>query len=233
MLRFLQCASALLLLVVLTGCASTSSPHDPLEGFNRAMFKFNDTIDKTALQPAATVYRDLTPSFVRTGIGNFFGNLGDIWTAVNNLLQGKVMAGGSDILRVSLNTVLGFGGVLDIASEAGLEKHREDFGQTLGYWGVRSGPYIVLPIFGPSTLRDTVALPIDLSADPWHYKRPVAVRTVGIVVREVDQRAAFLSASKLFEEAALDPYEFTRDAFLQRRESRIRNDSGSSWSAKE
>jgi phospholipid-binding lipoprotein MlaA len=214
-LRIIVLATAL----VLTGCA-TSNPKDPLEGFNRAMFTFNDAVDQAAVKPAAQVYSTL-PTFMQTGIGNFFGNLGDVWTAVNNFLQGKMADGLSDVLRVAVNSTFGFGGVLDIGTEAGLYKHQEDFGQTLGKWGVKSGPYVVLPVLGPSTLRDVIALPLDIEADPWHHKRPVHLRNPGSALRALDQRAAVLDASNLIEEAALDRYQFVRDAYLQRRQSKV------------
>lgn len=205
----------------LAGCATAGNPRDPLEGFNRAMFKFNDAVDRTALKPAAEAYRSVLPSFVQTGVGNFFSNLADLPSSVNNFLQGKPADGLSDFMRFAVNSTLGLGGLLDIASEAGMARHREDFGQTLGKWGVAAGPYIVLPIFGSSTLRDTAALPLDLAADPWLHKDPVRWRNTGSVVRLVDQRAGVLDASNLLEEAALDRYEFVRDAYLQRREGKV------------
>jgi phospholipid-binding lipoprotein MlaA len=203
----------------LSGCATTN-PKDPFEPFNRAMFSFNDAVDQAAVKPAAQAYSNL-PSFVQTGVGNFFGNLGDVWTAVNDLLQGKVADGVTDVMRVAVNTTFGLGGLLDIGSEAGMTKHKEDFGQTLGKWGVSPGPYLVLPVLGPSTVRDTVATPLDIAGDPWHYKRPVRWRNTGTVLHVVDQRAVLLDASNLIEAAALDRYEFVRDAYLQRRESKI------------
>jgi phospholipid-binding lipoprotein MlaA len=206
---------------VLAGCATPNDPRDPLEKFNRATFAFNDTVDRVALKPAATAYKNVLPSFVQTGVSNFFGNLSDAWSAVNNLLQGKGEAGMTDFTRFTLNSTFGIVGLLDIASEAGLQKHNEDFGQTLGVWGVPSGPYLMLPLLGPSTIRDTAALPADMWADPWSHKTPVNWRNVGIGVRAVDQRASVLEASNLFEEAALDRYEFIRDGYLQRRESRV------------
>ncbi|HJV87859.1 MAG TPA: VacJ family lipoprotein [Noviherbaspirillum sp.] len=206
--------------LVLGGCATTANPRDPFENFNRAMFQFNDAVDRAALKPAAEGYAKL-PGFVQTGVSNFFGNLGDVWTAINNFLQGKAGDGMSDVMRVAVNTTMGLGGVLDISSEAGLTKHKEDFGQTLGKWGIKSGPYVVLPLLGPSTLRDTLALPLDSQADPWYYVYPVYIRNSGTVLRAVDQRAAILDASNLLEEAALDRYVFVRDAFLQRRESKV------------
>lgn len=209
--------------LALAGCATAHNPQDPLEGFNRSMFTFNDRFDQVALKPAATIYQTLLPGFVQTGIGNFFGNIGDVWTAVNNLLQGNVAEGFTDVMRVAVNTTFGLGGVLDIGSEAGMSKHNEDLGQTLGKWGVKSGPYVVLPFFGSSTVRDSLALPVDYKADPWGYTDPVWVRNIGSVVRVVDLRAELLDASNLIEEAALDRYEFVRDAYLQRRQSKINN----------
>ncbi|MES2758803.1 MAG: VacJ family lipoprotein [Pseudomonadota bacterium] len=214
-------ALALAVSTTLAGCATGPNPRDPYEKFNRQMFKFNDAVDRAALKPAATAYKQVLPTFVQTGVSNFFGNLSDLWTGVNNLMQGKGQDGMSDLTRFALNSTLGIGGLLDIGSEAGLHKHNEDFGQTLGAWGVPAGPYLMLPLLGPSTVRDTVVMPIDVAADPWAYKDPVGWRNVGIAVRAVDQRAAVLDASNLMEEAALDRYEFIRDGFLQRRMSRI------------
>ncbi|MFZ6774104.1 MlaA family lipoprotein [Undibacterium sp. SXout7W] len=244
-----QMASVLLLAasILLTGCSTVAvdkikdradqtldvistktnigkNPRDPMEGFNRIMFNFNDALDQNILRPAAQGYRDITPSFVQTGIGNFFGNIGDVWNAVNNLLQGKLGEGMSDVMRVAVNTTFGFGGLLDIGSEAGLTKHREDFGQTLGRWGVRSGPYLVLPLLGSSTLRDAIATPVDFKGDIWSYKTPVYLRNSGTALRLVDKRASVLDAGNLIEEAALDKYVFIRDAYLQRRAGQINPD---------
>lgn len=221
--------AVLAIALALTGCAATKNPSDPLEGFNRTMFKFNDAVDQAALKPAATLYKSVLPSFVQTGVGNFFGNIGDVWTAVNNILQGKFVNGMSDVMRVAVNSTLGLGGLLDIGSEAGLSKHNEDFGQTLGTWGVKSGPYVVLPLLGSSTVRDTAALPVDFKGDLWSYKTPVKWRTTGTILRVVDRRAYVLDASNLIEEAALDRYEFVRDAYLQRRESKIREKESDQW----
>lgn len=216
--------TALLLVAAMSGCATThNNPVDPFEGFNRAVFDFNDGVDRVALKPAAIAYRNILPSFVQTGVGNFFGNLADVWTSVNNLLQGKVERGLNDMLRVAVNSTLGFGGLLDIGSEAGLQKHKVDFGQTLGVWGVKSGPYVVLPLLGPSTLRDTVALPVDFVGNPVTYAESSRVRIAASLVRAVDLRASVLDASSLIEDAAIDRYEFIRDAYLQRRESKIRD----------
>lgn len=217
----------LALTFTLVGCATTNNPRDPFEGYNRTMFSFNDKLDKYALKPAASAYQTAVPTFVQTGIGNFFGNLGDVWTAVNNLLQGKGADGMSDVARVLINSTLGLGGLIDIGSEAGFQKHKEDFGQTLGKWGVKSGPYIVLPLLGPSTLRDTVALPIDFKGDLWLYQDPVRTRNTGSFIRVIDKRAALLDAGNLIDDAALDPYQFVRDAYMQRREAQVHDGEAS------
>lgn len=211
---------AIAMAAAMVGCASTN-PQDPLEGFNRTMFEFNDTVDKAALKPAAEAYRKVLPSFVQTGIGNFFGNLGDVWTAVNNFLQGKIEAGALDVVRVTANSTLGVLGLFDIASDSGVPKHQEDFGQTLGRWGVPSGPFVVLPFFGPSTVRDTTALPADLYGNLWNHVESIPWRNGGTVVRVIDGRAALLDASNLLEDAALDRYQFVRDAYMQRRQSQV------------
>jgi len=211
----------LALVATLSGCATTNNPNDPLEGFNRAMFSFNDTVDQVALKPAAQAYEFVLPNFVQTGIGNFFGNIGDLWSAVNQLLQGRVETGVSTIMRVAINTTFGLGGVLDIGTEARLPKERSDFGQTLGKWGVGSGPYVVLPLLGPSTVRDTAALPADIYGDLWTYKTPVLWRNVGSGVRIIDKRAQLLDASNLLEDVALDKYDFVRDTYLQSRQAKI------------
>ncbi len=216
------------LAVLMTGCATapdTADPRDPFEGFNRTVFRFNDAVDEAVLKPVATGYQKVTPSFVQTGVSNFFGNIGDVWSAVNNLLQGKLEAGVSDGMRVAINTTFGFVGVLDIASEAGLTKHKEDFGQTLGVWGVPSGPYVVLPLLGPSTIRDTAALPVDFAGDVWQYTDSVGTRNTGTALRIVDARAGLLDAGNLLEDVALDKYAFMRDAWLQRRQSMIGGES--------
>ena len=204
----------------LGGCASMGEK-DPYEKYNRNVYEFNDAVDRNALKPTATVYKKVLPSFVQTGVSNFFGNLADVWSSANNLMQGKGEAGMTDFTRVMMNTTFGLGGVLDIASEAGLKKHNEDFGQTLGYWGMPSGPYLMLPLLGPSTLRDTAALPLDIAADPWGTGVSGGVHAAGVVVRVIDQRAVLLDATNLMEEAALDRYEFIRDGFLQARKNKV------------
>jgi phospholipid-binding lipoprotein MlaA len=202
-----------------------NNPRDPLEGFNRAIFSFNEGLDDYALRPVAEAYKSFLPNFLQIAIGNFFSNAGDIWTAVNNLLQGKPTDGVNDIMRFAVNTTFGIGGLIDIASAGGMPKHREDFGQTLGKWGVKSGPYVVLPLLGASTLRDTIATPVDFQGDVLLANTSPAVRNSTTALRIVDRRAVVLDASRLIEEAALDKYVFIRDAYLQRRASQINPDA--------
>jgi phospholipid-binding lipoprotein MlaA len=213
----------LMLLTALAGCATTGgNPHDPLEGYNRAMFGFNQGVDNAIIKPMATGYKKVVPAIARTGVSNFFSNLRDIWIGVNNILQGKVGAGASDFGRFAINTTVGILGLFDIASNAGLEKHNEDFGQTLGRWGVGSGAYVVLPILGPSTVRDGLSLfLVDWHGDPLWYVRDVPVRYELMGLRLVDTRANLLDVSRLAEEASLDTYAYVRDAYLQRRRSLI------------
>lgn len=213
---FIAAACAL----VLGGCAGANSK-DPLEGYNRAIFSFNEGVDKFALKPIAQGYEAAFPLPGRTGISNFFGNVGDLWIGVNNLLQGKPVAAVSDLGRVLINSTAGIGGLFDIATEVGLEKHDEDFGQTLGRWGVGNGTYIVWPIIGPRTARDTLGFGVDLFADPVGYLGNVRVRNSLYGTRFVDTRASFLPADKALNEASLDKYAYVRDAYLQRRRSQI------------
>jgi phospholipid-binding lipoprotein MlaA len=220
--------SMTLMALLLTACASippgsTADPRDPFERYNRAMFSFNKTVDDKVLKPVATGYVDVIPDLVRTAIGNFFGNIGDVWTAVNNYLQGKPREGTNDLARVVLNSTFGIVGLIDVATPAGLVQHEEDFGQTLGVWGVKSGPYLVLPILGASTVRDGLARPVDLYADPITQIDSTGVENSLRALRLVDDRATLLYSTRMMEDAALDPYLFVRDAYLQRRESRVRD----------
>lgn len=214
--------------LLLVGCATStpdmgSDPRDPFERFNRNMFAFNDTLDRNIAKPLATRYVEYLPEIVRTGVNNFFGNLGDVWTAVNNYLQLKPVQGTQDVARVVFNSTFGLAGLLDFATPMGLPKHEEDFGQTLAVWGVKSGPYLVLPFFGASTLRDGLAKPIDWYGDPLTHVNNENFRYGGRVVRVVDTRAELLNATSLMEDVALDRYQFLRDAYLQRRQWRIRD----------
>ncbi|NJD35668.1 MAG: VacJ family lipoprotein [Betaproteobacteria bacterium] len=206
---------------LLAGCATSGNPKDPIEGFNRAMFAFNEGLDSAIIKPVATGYEAALPSPVRTGVTNFFGNIADLLIGVNNLLQGKGSEAVSDLGRVVINSTVGLLGVFDIASDAGLEKHAEDFGQTFGRWGVGNGAYVVIPVFGPRTARDTVGLVLDVAADPVTHVQPIAARNVSLVLRAVNDRANLLPADKVIEEAALDKYSYIRDAYLQRRRNQI------------
>lgn len=225
-LRIPRPLSALLLAAVLAGlggCATGPNPRDPFEPFNRKVAQFNEDVDAAVLKPVATAYRDKVPELARTGVNNFFGNLGDAWSAANALLQLRIGHAAENWLRFSFNTVFGLAGVLDIASEMGVERHREDFGQTLGRWGVPAGPYVVLPLLGPSTLRDTAALPVDGRGDLVRQFDPAGAEASLYVLRAVDLRANLLRASSMLDQVALDKYSFTRDAYLQLRQAEIDN----------
>lgn len=208
---------------ILAGCASTgSNPRDPYEGFNRAMFSVNEGFDTVVAKPLAKGYDAVAPLPVKAGVGNFFGNVGDLWTGVNNGLQGKIGDGASDIGRLLINSTVGILGLFDVASELGLEKHEEDFGQTLATWGVGDGGYLFWPVLGPRTVRDTAGFVVDAYADPvlWGID-DIPVRNSAYVVRFVDIRASLLPSDKVVDEAAIDKYAYIRDAYLQRRRSQI------------
>uniref|UniRef100_UPI001A8D8C85 MlaA family lipoprotein n=1 Tax=Trinickia mobilis TaxID=2816356 RepID=UPI001A8D8C85 len=204
----------------LAGCATVQTPTkgDPLEGFNRSVFKFNDTLDKYALKPVAQGYQWAVPQPVRTGVTNFFSNIGDVYIAANNLLQLKIADGVSDIMRVTINTVFGVGGLFDVATIAKLPKHTADFGITLGHYGVPTGPYLVLPLLGPSTARDAVGLVADYYGNPLTYVEPSSVSWALFGVNLVNTRANLLTAGDVLSGAALDKYSFIRNAYLQRRQ---------------
>jgi phospholipid-binding lipoprotein MlaA len=221
--RALAAALLLAAAALLAGCATGphANPRDPLEPMNRRVTEFNEGVDAVLLKPVATVYRTHVPALVRTGVSNFFGNLGDLWSAANSLMQLKIQNAAENFMRFNVNTFFGLGGLLDIASDMNLERHREDFGQTLGRWGVPAGPYLVLPLLGPSTLRDTLALPVDSRNDLVRRIDPQGTENALIGLRAVDQRANLLRATGVLEEAALDKYSFTRDAYLQRRRTEI------------
>lgn len=205
--------------LALVDCASgpRSNPDDPFESYNRSMTRFNDDVDAAILKPVATAYVEVTPTPVRTGVSNFFGNLSDVWSFVNNLLQLRAEGAANSFMRVNVNTIFGLGGLLDVASELGIERSRQDFGLTLGRWGVDTGPYVVLPLLGPSTLRDAVALPLDVNGNPLRQVRPVSDRNSLYALRMVDTRANLLRAGSVIDNAALDKYSFTRDVYLQLR----------------
>jgi phospholipid-binding lipoprotein MlaA len=214
---------AVLALALLAGCATgpNANPRDPLEPFNREVSRFNESLDLIVLKPTATLYREKVPALVRTGVSNFFGNIGDLWSAVNSALQLKGNNAADNFTRFMLNSSVGLFGLLDVASDLNIDRHREDFGQTLGRWGVPAGPYIVLPLLGPSTLRDTVALPVDWRGDLVTGINHDGTRVGLYGLRVVDVRSNLLRASDVLEGAALDKYSFTRDAYLQRRRAEI------------
>lgn len=219
--RLALTAAAFFAVASLTGCATTANnPKDPLEGFNRVMFSVNEGID-TVVKPVAKGYDKVMPDPVKTGVGNFFGNIADLWIAVNNFLQGKPGEGFSDIGRVLVNSTVGIVGLIDVASEFGLEKHAEDFGQTLGKWGVGDGPYLFWPVIGPRNVRDTFGFVVDVSADPVAHLDDVSARNTLMGVRFIDLRASLLPADKVVEEAAFDKYNYIRDAYFQNRRSVI------------
>ncbi|CAN7478722.1 MAG: ABC transporter [Burkholderiales bacterium RIFCSPHIGHO2_12_FULL_65_48] len=223
--------SALLLAgALLSGCATVANPdpRDPLESYNRSMTNFNEQVDAMVLKPVAIAYQDIAPAPVRTGVSNFFANIGDVWSFVNNVLQLRAEAAASTFMRVNVNTFMGLGGVLDIASELGIDRYKQDFGLTLGRWGVGTGPYLVLPVLGPSTVRDTFALPVDMKGNVVSYVDPVSARNTLYALRVVDTRANLLRASSVLDSAALDKYSFTRDVFLQ-----VRSQAGEPQNSKD
>ena len=207
----------------LTGCASVSSknPVDPWESWNRSVFNFNDSLDTGIVKPVATAYTNVVPHFVRTGVNNFFSNLTGVWTVVNSTLQLKPQAAVETFFRVTINTFLGLGGVLDIASEMNIERHTADFGQTLGHYGVPPGPYLVLPFLGSSTVRDTLASTLMSRGDLVWQLNSVAARNSLYGLRLLDTRANLLRTTSVLEGVALDKYTFTRDIYLQVRRNDI------------
>jgi phospholipid-binding lipoprotein MlaA len=215
-------AVAAMVLVLAGGCATVDGDErDPLEGFNRGVYRFNETFDDYLARPVATAYRDVLHAEIRGRVGNFFSNVQDLFIGVNNFLQGKVADGFNDWVRFAFNSTIGLFGLHDVASDMGYEKHNEDFGQTFGRWGTPPGPYLVLPFLGSSTLRDTAGTAIDWYAAPLAEVRPIAARNTLFGLYLVNTRAELLDASRLLEEAALDKYVFQRDAYLQRRRSLI------------
>ncbi|HEY8248962.1 MAG TPA: VacJ family lipoprotein [Burkholderiales bacterium] len=214
-----------MLLLLANGCATSSGeerdPRDPFEGFNRGIYSFNETVDVYVAQPVARAYVKVLHQEIRSRVGNFFSNVQDIFIGVNNFLQGKFVDGVNDWARFTFNTTFGLLGIHDVASEMGLEKHNEDFGQTFGRWGAGSGPYLILPFLGSSTVRDGAGLAIDWWVAPLTEVRPIALRNTLYGVYFVNTRADLLEAGRILEEAALDKYVFQRDAYLQRRRSLI------------
>ena len=217
----LACASGIFL--VISGCATgpQANPRDPLEPLNRTVYGFNEVVDNAVLKPVATVYTKVTPTLVRTGVTNFFSNLTEVWSTANNALQFKGREAVESWMRFSINTVFGLGGIFDLATDMGLERHKEDFGQTLGSWGVPSGPYLVLPLLGSSTVRDTAALPLDMQGNALNAVPHSGDRDRLTGLNLVNTRANLLRASAVLDDAALDKYTFSRDFYLQARRSEV------------
>jgi phospholipid-binding lipoprotein MlaA len=203
------------------GAKSPGQRLDPWENWNRGVFRFNEKLDEKVLKPVATVYTEVIPRPIREGVNNFFGNAADAWSAVNNLLQGKLENGLADIIRVGTNTIFGLGGVLDVATEFGIDHQYEDFGQTLGHWGIGPGAYIVWPVLGPSSVRESFAMPLDRSVSPALVINDGAVRWEITGLQIISTRASLLGASRVVDDIALDKYTFVRDAYLQRRRSLV------------
>jgi phospholipid-binding lipoprotein MlaA len=220
--RGLAVVLAMSAVTLLAGCATRQNP-DPLEPMNRKVFSFNEALDDAVLKPVATGYKSVTPQPVRTGITNFMGNLRDIWSAINLFLQGHPGDGATQIMRVSVNSTFGLAGFIDIATPMRLERQSEDFGQTLGVWGVKSGAYIVWPFLGPSTMRDSLSIPGDLyfSASTLFSSTPDIYAVSAFQL--VHARSNLLDATNLLGDIALDKYAFVRDAYLQRRQNLIYN----------
>lgn len=207
------------LLVTLSGCGTKErhNPKDPWEGYNRAIFSFNEGVDRALIKPVAKGYDTIIPGPINTIITNFFNNIGDVPIAINNLLQGKVMESASDLGRVILNSTLGICGLIDVATGMTLEKHDEDFGQTFAHWGIGNGPYFMLPLIGPSTIRDSFGLVADWNTDPLLYVHPYRVRDSLSGLRQIDKRADLLTAEKVIDAGAIDKYRYLREAYFQRR----------------
>lgn len=203
------------------GATTAGGKLDPWESWNRKVFTFNEKLDENVLKPVAVGYSNIVPRPVRNGVGNFFGNAADAWSAINNFLQGKVSNGLHDVVRFGTNTVFGLGGVLDVATEFGLDHQYEDFGQTLGAWGFGPGAYIVWPLFGPSSVRESIALPFDRAVSPALVFHDGAVKWNITALQLVNTRASLLGASQVLDDIAIDKYSFVRDAYLQRRRSLV------------
>ncbi len=218
MAAFLRRVPALILLACfLAGCAAPRDPRDPWEPVNRVTFEVNETIDKTIIKPAAIGYKAITPDPVRTWVRNFFSNLNDVIVLANVLLQGKFAQAADDFARLFINSTWGLLGINDIASLVGLEKHNEDLGQTLAVWGLGPGPYFVIPLIGPSTVRDTVGFVGDLYLAPILDIEDAGTRNLVIALRIISARTDLLDVEDLIDEAAMDRYNFIREAYLQRR----------------
>jgi phospholipid-binding lipoprotein MlaA len=218
----LRCVAAVMV-VGLTACATgpDAHPQDPLEPWNRGVYRFNDVLDTNVVKPVAETYQEVTPDPVRKGVSNFFGNIRDVWSSVNAALQLRPQEALENLFRVGVNTTLGLGGILDVATEMGIPRTRMDFGQTLGRWGVPSGPYLVLPLLGPSSVRDATGTGIQFRLNEYTNFDDDHVQNSLTALEVVDTRAGLLRAGTLLNEAAIDKYSFVRDFYLQRRQNQI------------
>ena len=205
----------------LSACATTGPDYDPYESLNRGTHAFNEAVDEAVIKPAATLYDLITPEFVSLGVSNFFGNLRDIQSVLNDLLQGKVPMALEGSMRVAVNSTLGLAGLIDVGTEMGLERRVEDFGQTMGVWGMGSGPYLVLPLLGPSSVRDAFGTAVDIVTDPLLISTRDTLRYSASALRFVDDRARLLHTDLILGTAALDEYSYVREAYLQRRQAQI------------
>lgn len=212
------------MLLMLGGCATTGdNSADPWEKYNRKVFAFNDALDRSVIKPVAKGYQAVTPDIVEQGVSNFFSNLGDVGNSVNNLLQGEVVGSGSDLLRVVINSTVGLVGLVDVATHAGLQKHQEDFGQTFAVWGVDSGPYVVLPFFGPRTVRDSFGLGFDYTVSPITYVEEARVRNQLTGLNLINTRSDLLKAESVIGNDFYDRYATLRNAYLQHRNVLVHN----------
>ncbi|MBN3793052.1 VacJ family lipoprotein, partial [Burkholderia sp. Ac-20353] len=227
-IRISHAALAVAAVTALSGCATVQTPTkgDPLEGFNRTMFKFNDTVDTYALKPVAQGYQKVVPQPVRDSVTNVFSNVGDLYIAANNIVQLRIADGVGDLMRVVINTVFGVGGLFDVATIAKLPKHTADFGVTMGRYGMPAGPYLVLPLLGPSTVRDAAGLGVDYVGNPLTYVKPDGLSWGVYGVNLINTRANLLGAGDVLEAAAIDKYSFVRNAYLQRRQMLVGNARG-------
>lgn len=214
---------AVALLIALQACATVPNPNprDPWESWNRGVFGFNDAVDRNVVKPVATTYHDVLPNWLRTGVTNFFNNLDDVWSGINNALQFRVQDSADSFGRFVVNSTMGLGGILDVASEMAMERHPSNFGLTLGRWGVGPGPFVVLPFLGSSTLRDTAGMSLDIKGNLVNSISDVPTRDAVTLLNLVNTRSIYLKAGDVVDQAALDKYSFTRDAFLQRRRNQV------------
>jgi len=229
-LKRLRAVFASILLILVSGCATTGSgdPRDPFEGFNRGVYSFNETMDEIIFDPIGNVYKTITPDVVDRGVTNFFNNLEDIAVTVNSFLQFKIDQALSSATRFIFNSTIGLFGFFDVSTGMGLPGYDEDFGQTLGYWGVGPGPFLMFPFFGPSTVRDATGFIADSAMNPIIYLDNTKVKAGLLTLAYIDIKSDLLSAKAILEEAAIDEYEFLKNAYFQKREAQIRDEAVSS-----